>query len=66
MTWDGTIINPASAALARKLGAATASIGLVAKDPETSAQQAAEFLRVRGFQASVVLDAGPGLPLRSW
>jgi hypothetical protein len=61
--WDGTIINHSSAEVVRKLGAATSSIGLVAKDPEASARQAAEFLRSRGFQASVVLDAEPGLPI---
>lgn len=61
--WDGTIINHSSAEVVRKLGAATSSIGLVAKDPEASARQAAEFLHSRGFQASVVLDAEPGLPI---
>jgi hypothetical protein len=61
--WDSTIINHSSAEVARKLGAATSSIGLVAEDPEASARHAAEFLRSRGFQASVVLDAEPGLPI---
>lgn len=60
---DGTIVNHSSAEVVRKLGDATSSIGLVAKDPEASAMNAAEFLRSRGFQASVVLDAEPGLPI---
>ena len=61
--WDGTIINHSSAEVVQKLGAATSSIGLVAKDPEASAKDAAEFLRSRGFQAQVVLDVEPGLPI---
>jgi len=61
--WDGTIVNHSSAEVARRLGGATSSIGLVATDPEASARRAAEFLRSRGFQASVVLDAEPGLPI---
>lgn len=61
--WDGTIINHSSPEVVAKLGAATSSIGLVAQDPEASANAAAVFLRARGFQARVVLDAEPGLPI---
>lgn len=61
--WDGTIITHSSAAVAQKLGAATSSIGIVADDPVASANQAAEFLRSRGFEARVVLDAEPELPI---
>ena len=61
--WDGTIINHSSAEVAQKLGSASSSIGIVADDPVASANEAAEFLRSRGFEASVVLDAEPGLPI---
>lgn len=61
--WDGTIINHSSPAVAQKLGSATSSIGLVADDPAESAERAAEFLRSRGFEARVVSDAEPELPI---
>lgn len=61
--WDGTIINQAPPDVLQKLGHASASIGLVADDPEASANDAAEFLRSRGFEANVVLDAEPELPI---
>ena len=61
--WDGTIINHSSAEVSRKLGSASSSIGLVADDPAASANDAAAFLRSRGFEANVVLDAEPGLPI---
>lgn len=61
--WDGTIINYSSAAVTEKLGSATSSIGLVADDPVVSAGQAAEYLRSRGFEARVVSDAEPELPI---
>lgn len=61
--WDGTIINLPSPAVRQKLGSASSSIGLVADDPIESANHAAEFLRSRGFDARVVLDAEPELPI---
>lgn len=61
--WDGTIINLPSPDVVQKLGSASASIGLVSNAPEASANHAAEFLRSRGFQARVVLDAEPELPI---
>ncbi len=61
--WDGTIINHSSAALTEKLGSATSGIGLVANDPSASAEQAALFLRSRGFKARVVSDVEPELPI---
>ena len=61
--WDGTIINHAPPEVLEKLGHAGASIGLVVSDPATSANAAAEFLRSRGFEATVVLDVEPGLPI---
>jgi hypothetical protein len=61
--WDGTIINQSAPDVVRKLGGATSSIGLVADDPAASANDAAAFLRSRGFSATVVLDAEPELPI---
>jgi hypothetical protein len=61
--WDGTIINHAPPEVLEKLGGAVASIGLVATDPAESANHAAEFLRSRGFEAKVVLDAEPAIPI---
>jgi hypothetical protein len=61
--WDGTIINLSSPEVARKLNSPAASIGLVADDPATSAHEAADFLRSKGFTAEVVLDAEPELPI---
>ena len=61
--WDGTIINCSKPDVLAKLGAPAASIGLVAVDPVASAETAATFLRARGFQASVVQDAEPELPI---
>ena len=60
---DGTIINLPDDRTSQKLSSAAASIGLVAKDPATSANAAAEFLRSRGFTAEVILDAEPELPI---
>lgn len=61
--FDGTIINMPNAETREKLGSPSASIGLVSSVPEKSAQAAAEFLRSRGFEARVVLDAEPDLPI---
>ena len=61
--WDGTIINQAPPDVLEKLGQASASIGLVSDDPVASARDAAEFLRARGFEAHVVLDAEPAVPI---
>ncbi len=61
--WDGTIVNFPSPEVHRKLGAAAASIGIVVADPAASANAAAGFLRARGFDAEVVLDAEPELPI---
>jgi hypothetical protein len=56
-------INQSSPDILEKLGFPAASIGLVADDPVASANSAADFLRSRGFEATVVLDAEPGLPI---
>ena len=61
--WDGTIINQSSPQALQKLGYAGACIGLVADDPVTSANGAAEVLRSRGFEAKLARDAEPDLPI---
>ncbi|HVK50870.1 MAG TPA: hypothetical protein VM469_03920 [Pseudoxanthomonas sp.] len=61
--WDGTIINYSPPEVLQKLGHASASIGLVSDDPVASAHDAAQFLRSRGFEAKVVLDAEPAIPI---
>jgi hypothetical protein len=61
--WDGTIINSSPPEVMQKLGTPSASIGLVSGDPEASAREAARFLQSRGYQARVVLDAEPALPI---
>jgi hypothetical protein len=61
--WDGTIINSSPPEVMQKLGSPGASIGLVADNPEASARQAARFLQSQGYQARVVLDAEPELPI---
>lgn len=61
--WDGTIINWSTPEVMAKLGTPAASIGLVVTDPLASAEAAAIFLRTRGFQATVVRDAEPELPI---
>jgi hypothetical protein len=61
--WDGTIVNHSPVAVIQKLGNASSAIGLVSDDPEASAQRAAEYLRSKGFDAEVVEDAEPNLPV---
>jgi hypothetical protein len=61
--WDGTIINCPDPAVTRRLGSPKASIGLVSPAPEKSAAEAAAYLTKRGFDAEVVLDAEPDLPI---
>lgn len=54
--WDGTIINLPSPESLQKLNSPVASIGLVVDDPIARANEAANFLRSKGFKAEVVLD----------
>ena len=61
--WDGTIINSPSPEAFQRLNSPAASIGLVADDPIASANEAANFLRSKGFTAEVILDVEPGLPI---
>lgn len=61
--WDGTIINTSSPEMLTKLKSAPAAIGLVAIDPEKDAQDAVNFLSSRGFQAEILPNVEPGLPI---
>ena len=61
--WDGTIINHSPDAVLETLGHPSASLGLVVADPAASARAAADFLVSQGFEARVVLDAEPNLPI---
>lgn len=61
--FDGTIINHSAPEITAKLGGATSAIGLVADDPAAAAETAAAFLRERGFEATVVHEIEPGLPI---
>jgi hypothetical protein len=61
--WDGTIINHSPPDVLAKLANASACIGVVVDDPVASANTAVEFLRSRGFEAKVVLDVEPELPI---
>lgn len=60
---DGTIINFPSPEISAKLDQRAACIGLVAADPAASAAAAADFLRARGFDARVVHEVEPDLPI---
>lgn len=61
--WDGTIINCPEPWVLDKLGDVSGSIGLVVADPAQAAEAAARFLRERGFEARVILDAEPEIPI---
>lgn len=61
--WDGTIINHSPDDVLDTLGQPSASIGLVAHDPVASAHAAVAFLQSQGFEARVVLNAEPNLPI---
>lgn len=61
--YDGTIINQASGEVLAKVGHTYSCIGLVADDPLASARSAAAFLQQRGFNANVVEEIEPGLPI---
>lgn len=61
--WDGTIINRPHPDFPAQLREAAAAIGLVASDPVVAAQEAVAMLRERGFQATMIEGAEPGLPI---
>jgi hypothetical protein len=60
---NGTIINRPHPQMAAQLGEPAGALGFVVPDPERSARDAAQLLAASGFQAAVILDAEPGLPI---
>ena len=60
---DGTIINHVHPQLLERLGRPAGAIGLVADDPVAAAAAAAALLRSRGFEAEVIENAEPGMPI---
>jgi hypothetical protein len=61
--WDWTIIASPSAEVLAAVDGATSSIGIVVDDPRRRAEEAAQFLQSRGFDARVVVDAEPEIPI---
>jgi len=61
--WDWTIVSSATPEVRARVHGATSSIGLVVDDPHRRAEEAATFLRDRGFAATVVPDAEPEIPI---
>jgi len=61
--WDWTIVSAPNAETLAKVDGAACSIGLVVDDPPRRAEEAAAYLRSRGFEARVVLDAEPEIPI---
>jgi hypothetical protein len=60
---NGTIINNPHSEMTARLKSPAGALGFVVKDPVKAAQSTAEGLRRSGFEAEVVLDAEPGLPI---
>lgn len=60
---NGTIINHPHSQIAETLGRPGGALGFVVGDPDRAARESAQLLREAGFQADVILDAEPGLPI---
>ncbi|HMU61479.1 MAG TPA: hypothetical protein PKA66_06840 [Gemmatimonadales bacterium] len=60
---NGTIINHPHPQMFASLGKPGGALGFVVGDPERAARESAQLLQAAGFQADVVLDAEPGLPI---
>jgi len=60
---NGTIINHPHARISTVLGNPAGAIGFVVRDPVRAAREAAQLLASAGFEAEVILDAEPGLPI---
>ena len=60
---NGTIINYPHPELLAHLGMPGGALGFVVDDPEHAAQESATLLREAGFDAEVILNAEPGLPI---
>jgi hypothetical protein len=60
---NGTIINHPHPQMFASLGKPGGALGFVVGDPERAARESARLLHEAGFQADVILDAEPGLPI---
>lgn len=61
---SGTIINQTTdPRMLAQLGSPGAALGFVVEDPDATARQVAQQLQARGFQATSVHGAEPGLPI---
>lgn len=60
---NGTIINHPHPQISATLGNPGGALGFVVDDPDRAAREAAQLLQQAGFQAEVILDAEPGLPI---
>ena len=60
---SGTIINQPDPRMLESLGPHGAALGFVVDDPDATARRVAQQLQQRGFQASSVHGAEPGLPI---
>ena len=60
---NGTIINHPNAQISATLGKPAGALGFVVGDPNLAARESAQLLQDAGFQAEVILDAEPGLPI---
>lgn len=60
---SGTIINQPDPRMFETLGPHGAALGFVVDDPDATARQVALQLQQRGFQATSIHDAEPGLPI---
>ncbi len=60
---NGTIINHPHLQISTALGRPGGALGFVVRDPDRAARDAAQLLEAAGFEAEVILDAEPGLPI---
>ena len=60
---NGTIINHPHPQISATLGKPGGALGFVVGDPDRAARESAQLLQEAGFQAEVILDAEPGLPI---
>jgi hypothetical protein len=60
---SGTIINQPDPGMLESLGPHGAALGFVVDDPDASARRVALQLQQRGFQATSIHGAEPGLPI---
>ncbi len=60
---NGTIINHPLPKISATLGNPAGALGFVVDDPDRAARESARLLQDAGFQADVILDAEPGLPI---